>query len=95
MNRGKRLLKSAVAIHRRRFLRRSFGGVVGVLAASAWDGAKAQNDFKMTKKQAGYILRQKSSTEICAQCIFFIAPNDCSIVRGPVSPHGWCKYYGD
>jgi hypothetical protein len=95
MNRGMRLLKSVAAIHRRRFLRRSFGGLVGVLAASVRDAAKAQNDFKMTKKQAGYIVRQKSSTEICAQCIFFIAPNDCSIVRGPVSPQGWCKYYGD
>ena len=95
MNWRKPPLKRAAITHRRRFLRRIFGGTVAGLAALASRSAEAQGDFKMTKKQAGYIVREKTSTEICAQCIFFIAPNDCSIVRGPVNPHGWCKYYGD
>jgi hypothetical protein len=49
----------------------------------------------MTKKQAGYIVRDKAATQICAQCTYFISPNDCVIVQGPISPQGWCTYYGD
>ena len=50
---------------------------------------------KMTKKEAGYVEKAKSAAQICAQCLYFIDPNDCVIVQGPVSPHGWCTYYGD
>lgn len=49
----------------------------------------------MNKKQAGYIVRDKPAAQICAQCLYFISPNDCVIVQGPVSPLGWCTYYGD
>ena len=62
----------------------------------AWAQKKPDNaDMKMSKKEAGYVLRTKASAQTCSQCIFFIAPNDCSIVQGPVSELGWCKYYGD
>ena len=56
--------------------------------------ARAQSG-KMTKKQAGYIDRKKKAAQMCAQCLYFIEPNDCVIVQGPVSPTGWCTYYGD
>jgi hypothetical protein len=79
------------ALNRRRFLKRSLIGA-GALAAGP---AGAAEWSKMTRKQAGYIERGKSAAQMCAQCLYFIDPNDCVIVQGPVSPHGWCTYYGD
>ena len=79
-------------MHRRRFLQR---GVLG--AATAGLGLKAARaaSFKATKKQAGYINRNHPATQMCAQCHAFIAPNDCTLVEGPVSVWGWCNYYED
>ena len=57
--------------------------------------ARAKTSFKATKKQAGYIVRDKPATQMCAQCLYFIAPDDCVVVQGPISPLGWCNYYGD
>jgi hypothetical protein len=50
---------------------------------------------KMTKKEAGYVEKAKSAAQTCAQCLYYIDPNDCVIVQGPVRPNGWCTYYGD
>ena len=58
-------------------------------------GAAQAATFKVTKKQAGSILKGKNATQNCAQCLYFISPNDCVVVQGPVSPLGWCTYYGD
>jgi hypothetical protein len=57
--------------------------------------ARAKTSFKATKKQAGYIVRDNPATQMCAQCLYFIAPNDCVVVQGPIGPLGWCNYYGD
>ena len=80
--------------------RRQFWGqilIATVLAGFGLKGgpARAQQSFKMNKKQAGYVTRAKGTTQICAQCLYFVAPNDCVIVQGPVSPNGWCTYYSD
>jgi hypothetical protein len=79
-------------MHRRIFLRRGFIGVMA--AALGFSPARAQWR-KMTKKEAGYIARDKPASQMCAQCLYFIDPNDCVMVEGPISPLGWCKYYGD
>ena len=34
-----------------------------------------------------------SSDKKCADCKFFIAPNDCKQVKGPISPNGHCKLW--
>ena len=81
------------AICRRQFWQRTLLGVAA--AALGLKQARAQKTFKMTQKQAGYIVRSKPATQICAQCIYFVAPRDCVIVEGPISPLGWCTYYGD
>jgi hypothetical protein len=79
---------------RRRFLKQSLW--LGPIAAGAMRVSPARADWrKMTKKEAGYVEKAKSAAQICAQCLYFIDPNDCVIVQGPVSPHGWCTYYGD
>ena len=79
-------------ICRRQFCRRAL--LAGAGAALARQ-ARAEQSFKMTKKQAGYVLRDKHAAQTCAQCICFIAPHDCVLVEGPVSANGWCTYYGD
>ena len=83
------------SLGRRQLLRCTVLGAA--TAAIGLDGgtAHAKTSFKATKKQAGYIVRDKPATQMCAQCLYFIAPNECVVVQGPISPLGWCNYYGD
>jgi hypothetical protein len=30
----------------------------------------------------------------CSTCIQFVAPASCKIVADPISPDGWCQFYG-
>jgi len=77
---------------RRQFLKRA---LFGALVAGAAAGPACAQSGKMTKKQAGYIDRKKPAAQMCAQCLYYINPDDCVIVQGPVRPTGWCTYYGD
>jgi hypothetical protein len=72
-------------------------GLLGVvLAVVGWNrGALGAQSYKISKKQAGYVLHGKNATQICAQCTYYVLPNDCLIVQGPISPEGWCTYYND
>ena len=85
----------ASGICRRRFWRHVLLGAIAAKFGLRADQARAQQSFKVSKKQAGYVLRDKHATQTCAQCLYFISPNDCVVVQGPVSPNGWCTYYGD
>jgi hypothetical protein len=76
---------------RRHVLTNALLGIGTVFAAAA---ARAQSG-KMTKTQAGYIDRKTPAAQMCAQCLYYIDPDDCVIVQGPVRPTGWCTYYGD
>ena len=44
---------------------------------------------------AGYIEKTPYATQTCVSCHFFIDPDDCEIVEGPVNPTGYCNYYAD
>ena len=82
------------ALARRRFLKQSL--LVPLVAAAALAARPARAQWrKMTKKEAGYVEKAKSAAQICAQCLYYIDPNDCVIVQGPIKPNGWCTYYGD
>jgi len=50
---------------------------------------------KASKKLAGYIDKPDASAQNCSQCHFYLAPFDCIVVEGPVSPWGYCNYYAD
>lgn len=78
---------------RRIFLRRVLAGLASA-AGLMLAPARAQWR-KLSKKEAGYIARDKPAAQMCAGCFYFIDPDDCVMVQGPVSPMGWCKYYGD
>ncbi len=48
---------------------------------------------KFSKQVAGYIDRGKRGPETCGYCHYFIDPDQCVIVEGPVSgATGWCNY---
>ena len=79
---------------RRQFCRRLLASTLARFGLSA-GSARAQASFKMSKLTAGYTLRDKSASEICGHCLYFIVPGECMIVEGKVSPYGWCTYYYD
>jgi hypothetical protein len=77
-------------IRRRQFCRTLVAGLgLGIAPA------RAAQSFKMSKLTAGYTLRDREATQICAGCLYFAVPNECMIVEGTISPFGWCTYYYD
>ncbi len=73
-----------------------------VLSALAAGDAHAQQQaaprpaiVKASKKVAGYVEKTDASAQNCSQCHFYLAPFDCIIVEGPVSPWGYCNYFAD
>jgi hypothetical protein len=48
---------------------------------------------KFSKQVAGYVDRGKRGPETCGFCHYFIDPDQCVIVEGPISAAtGWCNY---
>lgn len=74
-------------------------GVVCLSALAAGSAAvRAQQQAKITKasKQvAGYVEKTPFAAQTCVSCHFYIDPDDCEIVEGPVNPTGYCNYYAD
>jgi len=70
-----------------------------VLAAGGAHAAPASKQgpkiTKASKKLAGYIEKTDDSAQSCGGCHFYLAPFDCIVVEGPVSPWGYCNYYAD
>ncbi len=88
--------------HRRKFLLQSLFALVAnrVLAdepvpptAKPSDQQPSTGWHKFSKQVAGYIDRGKRGPETCGYCHYFIDPDQCVIVEGPVSgATGWCNY---
>lgn len=65
----------------------------GGLAASAHAQVfKPQEQMKLTH-QAAHYQDSPMKEESCASCPYFIQPNACVTVEGPVSSNGWCPMY--
>ena len=48
---------------------------------------------KFSKQVAGYVERSQHGPETCGMCHYFLDPDQCVIVEGPVNPAiGWCNY---
>jgi hypothetical protein len=60
------------------------------LAALSFEGAKAA--AKVAQKAAGYQPAPKGG-QACAGCNSFIAPSQCKLVAGEISPSGWCRLW--
>lgn len=83
--------KKCDGIYRRQFLRGGLAGALVTIAEFAPQRLRAQEFPKPTKEQAGY--QDDAASHTCAECALFIPPNDCMVIRGPVSPQGTCMYF--
>jgi hypothetical protein len=60
--------------------------------------AEAEAAASIDKSAAQYQDKPKNGAE-CSTCTFFIpgksktAAGTCKLVKGTISPHGWCKFY--
>ena len=60
------------------------------LAVAATTGiASAADDSGGTKASFKYQEKPKGAQE-CDKCSLFMAPNACKVVKGKISPKGWC-----
>jgi hypothetical protein len=77
-------------IGRRALLRRAalLASALGVAAR-----ASVAADEKMTQKDAEYQPTPKDG-HACANCQYFLAPAACKLVKGKISPNGWCSFWG-
>lgn len=78
---------------RRRDILRNAVTLVGAgcaLAALRSEQAIAQP--KLAKAEARY-QEHPNGQQHCAVCAFYVAPVACQVVRGEVSPNGWCDRF--
>jgi hypothetical protein len=77
-------------ISRRAVLR---GAVVSASAAPILlVGVNTAEAAKVSQKSVSY-QNTPNGSQRCDNCYFFIPPNDCKNVEGPVSAAGWCTVY--
>ena len=60
------------------------------LAALSLSGATAA--AKVSQKTVQYQPTPKGG-QACAGCNSFIAPNQCKLIAGKISPSGWCRLW--
>jgi hypothetical protein len=62
-----------------------------ILSAAGARAALAQT--KIAHDQAKY-QDTPNNGQKCSGCVQFVEPASCKIVADPISPNGWCQYYG-
>jgi hypothetical protein len=55
--------------------------------------ASAADDSSGTKAQFHYMDKSTMAGKKCSGCALFKAPNACSVVKGKISPNGYCIAY--
>jgi len=75
---------------RRGVLRAGLMIVAGGAAAVAATAARADDsDSKVDQSVVQYQTSPKDGAQ-CSGCVNFVAPNACKVVKGTISPNGWC-----
>ena len=79
----------------RRFLLKSAPLVAGAVASlgAAGNIDKAYAQTKLTHAVAKY-QDSPHGNQQCSNCVNFEPPHSCKIVQDPISPNGWCQFYG-
>jgi hypothetical protein len=73
----------------RRVVIRAGLAIVAAAASGAFvEEARAQQ--KIPQKLVQYIEQSKKPTQLCSNCVNWVAPNACKIVAGEINPNGWC-----
>ncbi len=65
---------------------------LAVIATSAMLTSRSAFAAKMSQAAAAYRNSPKGSQN-CANCKLFVPPSSCTLVEGPISPKGWCKFW--
>jgi hypothetical protein len=55
--------------------------------------ASAADDSSGTKAQFKYVAKSTMAGKQCSGCALFKAPGACSVVKGKISPSGYCIAY--
>jgi high potential iron-sulfur protein len=63
-----------------------------IVAAAAMLTSRSALASKMSQASAAYRNSPKGSQN-CANCKLFVPPSSCTLVEGPISPKGWCKFW--
>ncbi len=67
-------------------------GVPLIVAASS-TAVSASDDSGGTKTKYKYIPKPGPTGQKCIGCALFVSPAACTIVKGTVSPNGYCVAY--
>jgi hypothetical protein len=67
--------------------------VAAAAVASVSTEAFAADDSAGTKKQYKYVTASKVKGAMCSNCALYVNPNKCNLVKGKISPKGWCTAY--
>jgi hypothetical protein len=65
-------------------------------AAESQPGLTPTGQRKLTQAEAHYQPTPKSDQKWgpqCNTCAYFMAPDQCAVIEGPVWPHGWCMQW--
>lgn len=77
-----------IALPRRQVIKVAASG----FGLSTLQSRHADAQQKVAKLDARYQDRPMG-TQHCALCAYYIAPVACKLVRGEVSPNGWCNFF--
>jgi hypothetical protein len=77
----------------------SRGEIISLIAglplavAATTAAASAADDSGGTKAQYKYVAKSTVKGKVCSGCALFKAPAACQIVKGKISPGGYCIAY--
>lgn len=77
---------------RREILRRTVWLAGAGCAVAKFGTRDAEAQHKLAKAEAHY-QEYPNAQQHCAACAFYVAPVACRLVRGEVSPNGWCGLF--
>ncbi len=77
---------------RRDVLRVGFVSLPVLVLGARVATAQTTQNAKAAKNVVQYQDSPKNGQQ-CSACIHFVAPNDCKLVQGPISPNGWCMLF--
>jgi hypothetical protein len=78
---------------RRHLLKAGLGLMgAGLVAATARHAAAQDASQKLAQSAVQYQNHPNPAHagQLCSVCVNFLAPNNCKLVQGPISPIGWC-----
>lgn len=67
--------------------------LAGAIASAAALPQSALAQTKLSHAASKYQDQPKNGQK-CSTCLQFVPPGSCKIVVDPISPNGWCQFYG-